>query len=89
MLAGGNCINWGDAARSSAATLFLEWGKIMANDPRLVKLAAHEIVDLLAIGAVTPVDLLDTLEARIAKVDPLVNALPTLCFDRARTHAHE
>ena len=61
----------------------------MANDQSLVKLAAHEIVDLLAIGAVTPIDLLDTLEARIAKVDPLVNALPSLCFDRARTHAQE
>ena len=27
------------------------------------------------------------LEARIAEVDGQVNALPTLCFDRARTHA--
>ena len=74
---------------SCAAKLLCKLGTIMANDPSLVKLEAHEIVDLLAIGAVTPVDLLDTLEARIAKVDPLVNALPTVCFDRARTHAHE
>ena len=27
------------------------------------------------------------LEKRIAEVDGKVNALPTLCFDRARTHA--
>ncbi len=38
-------------------------------------------------GDVTPLDLLDTLEKRIAAVDDKVNALPTLCFDRARNHA--
>ena len=32
-------------------------------------------------------DLLDALERRIAEVDPKVNALPTLCLDRARQHA--
>jgi amidase len=36
---------------------------------------------------VTPLDLLDVLEARIKAVDGQVNALPTLCFDRAREHA--
>ena len=61
----------------------------MANDPSLIALSAHEIVDLLRIGAVTPLDLLDTLEARIAKVDPALNALPTLCFERAHMHARE
>lgn len=61
----------------------------MANDPSLLPLSAHEIVDLLRIGAVTPLDLLDTLEARIAKVDPAINALPTLCFERAHMHARE
>ncbi len=34
-----------------------------------------------------PLDLLDVLEKRIAEVDGKVNALPTLCFDRARSHA--
>ena len=38
-------------------------------------------------GEVTPLDLLDVLEKRIAEVDGKVNALPTLCFDRARKHA--
>ena len=36
----------------------------------------------------TPLDLLEVLEKRIAEVDGPVNALPTLCFDRARKHAH-
>jgi amidase len=38
-------------------------------------------------GEVTPHDLLDALERRIADVDGKINALPTLCFDRARGHA--
>src|SRR5262249_3486511 len=44
-------------------------------------------VDRLRRGEVTPHALLDALEARIAAVDGDVNALPTLCFDRARAHA--
>jgi amidase len=36
---------------------------------------------------VTPLDLLVVLEKRIAEVDDKVNALPILCFDRARKHA--
>jgi len=59
----------------------------MANDPQLIEKTAIEIIDLLQAGQVTPVDLLDTLEARIGVVDGQVNALPTLCFDRAREHA--
>ena len=53
----------------------------------LITLEAVEIVRLLGTGAVTPHDLLDALEDRIALVDPLINALPTRCFDRARAHA--
>ena len=40
-------------------------------------------------GEISPLDCLDALEARIAQVDSKVNALPTLCFDRARKHARE
>lgn len=58
----------------------------MAVDEGLVKKTAVEIVNLLKRGEVTPADLLDTLEARVAAVDDKVNALPTLCFDRARSH---
>ncbi|KIZ35087.1 MULTISPECIES: amidase family protein [Rhodopseudomonas] len=61
----------------------------MAVDPKLIKETACAVVDKLNAGDVTPLDLLDLLEARIAEVDGAVNALPTLCFDRARQHAAE
>jgi amidase len=59
----------------------------MASDQGLVRATACTIVDRLNSGEVTPLDLLDVLEQRIAEVDGKVNALPTLCFDRARAHA--
>lgn len=59
----------------------------MADAASLTKLSACEVVDLLQRGEVTPLDCLDALEARIAAVDGVVNALPTLYFDRARDHA--
>ena len=59
----------------------------MGSDQGLVRATACAIVDKLNSGEVTPLDLLDVLEKRIAEVDGKVNALPTLCFDRARTRA--
>ena len=56
-------------------------------DQGLVRETACAIVGKLNAGEVTPLDLLDVLEKRIAEVDGKVNALPTLCFDRARDHA--
>jgi amidase len=56
-------------------------------DMSLVKQTATALVAGLKKGEITPHDLLEVLEARIAKVDGKVNALPTLCFDRARAHA--
>src|ERR1700739_178944 len=56
-------------------------------DQGLVKETACGAVAKLKAGEVTPLDLLDVLEKRIAEVDGRVNALPTLCFDRARDHA--
>jgi amidase len=53
----------------------------------LIRKSATEILALLRRGEVSPLDLLDALESRIAAVDPLVCALPTLCFDRARDRA--
>jgi amidase len=50
-------------------------------------MTACAVVEKLNAGDVTPLDLLDVLERRIAEVDGKVNALPTLCFDRARTRA--
>ena len=56
-------------------------------DQGLVRASACAIVGKLEAGDLTPLDLLDVLESRIAEVDCKVNALPTLCFERARTHA--
>jgi amidase len=56
-------------------------------DQELVRETACAIVGRLKAGDVTPLDLLDVLEQRIAEVDGKVNALPILCFDRARDHA--
>lgn len=53
----------------------------------LTRLSACEVVDLLSRGDVTPFDLLDAAEQRIEETDGVLNALPTLCFDRARKHA--
>src|ERR1700730_13228125 len=59
----------------------------MPSHSELIKTDTVTLVGLLQRGEVTPHDLLDALEARIAAVDGRVNALPTLCFDRARAHA--
>ncbi|MGP9811727.1 amidase [Rhodopseudomonas sp. NSM] len=61
----------------------------MAAHHELIQATACRIVDQLRSGEVTPLDLLDALERRISEVDGAVNALPTLCFDRARRHAAE
>ncbi|MDE0148565.1 MAG: amidase family protein [Rhodospirillaceae bacterium] len=53
----------------------------------LWKKTATETVALLKAGAVSPAELLDVLRARIEAVDGAVNALPTLCRDRAEAAA--
>ena len=57
------------------------------SDQDLIRNSACEVVGKLKSGEVTPLDLLDVLEKRIAEVDGKVNALPILCFGRAREHA--
>ena len=59
----------------------------MSSDQALIRSTACEVVDQLNSGDITPLDLLDALEKRIAEVDGKTNALPTLCLDRARDHA--
>jgi amidase len=61
----------------------------MPNANSLIARSAAEVVELLRLGAVTPHDCLDALETRIGEVDGAVNALPTLCFERARKAADE
>ncbi len=53
----------------------------------LIELSALDVVARLRSGEVTPLDCLDALENRIALVNHDVNALVTLCFDRARANA--
>ena len=45
--------------------------------------SARAVVGLLRRNEISPRDVLASLEERIAAVDPKVNALPTLCFERA------
>lgn len=59
----------------------------MPISPDLYKLTATQAVRLLKSGKVSPRELLDAAEARIAAANPAINALPTLCFDRARQRA--
>jgi amidase len=59
----------------------------MPSDQALIRSTACAIVDRLNSGEVTPLDLLDALENRIAEIDGKTNALPILCFDRARAQA--
>ena len=53
----------------------------------LIRLTATEAVARLRRREVSPLELVEAAAARIAKVEPAVNALPTLCLDRARDHA--
>jgi amidase len=57
----------------------------MANE--LIGLTARQALDKLVRREITPLDLIDAAERRIAAVEPLINALPTLCLERARAHA--
>src|SRR5258708_7953490 len=56
----------------------------MTND--LWKLTAVDAVGLLKKREISPLDLIEASAKRIADVEPAVNALPTLCLDRARAH---
>ena len=59
----------------------------MASGDELVRLTAREAVRLLEAGEVSPLELIDAAAARIEAVEPAINALPTLCLDRARDFA--
>ncbi len=50
----------------------------------LIAKRAVEVVALLRGGEISPLDALAALESRIAEVDGEINALPTLCSERAR-----
>ncbi|HQU68675.1 MAG TPA: amidase family protein [Albidovulum sp.] len=55
----------------------------------LTAASAIEVTGLLRKGDVRPGELLDQIEARMNRVEPLLNALVSPCFDRARQHARQ
>ena len=59
----------------------------MATGGELWRLGAAEVVDLLRRREVSPLELVDASAERIAATDAHLNAIPTLCIDRARAHA--
>jgi amidase len=59
----------------------------MTSHNELINARATDLVARLRKDEITPLDLLEALEARIAAVDEKINALPILCFDRARDRA--
>jgi len=61
----------------------------VSSDQTLIHKTATEVVALLKSEEISCHDLLDALETRIAQVDTKVNALPTLCFERARKAADD
>ncbi|MBU8872626.1 amidase [Reyranella sp. MMS21-HV4-11] len=57
----------------------------MSNE--LWRLTAVEAVSRLRTKEITPLDLVEASARRMEEVEPAVNAMPTLCLDRARDHA--
>ena len=55
----------------------------------LIRKSACDIVALLQAGEISTDDTLDALAARIDVIEPEINALPTLCMERAREHAQQ
>ncbi len=53
----------------------------------LIRMTAREVASRLARKEITPLDLVEASARRIAAVEPALNALPTLCIERARDHA--
>ena len=55
----------------------------------LHRLTARQAVDLVRRREVSPLELIDAAELRIHEVEGTLNAVPTLCFARARSHAKQ
>lgn len=56
------------------------------HDP-LWRQSAVSVVELLRRGEVSPMELVDEATRRIERMEPHINAMPTLCLERAREHA--
>jgi amidase len=55
----------------------------------LIRLTARKAVDLLKRGEISPMELIDAAALRISETDNAINAMPILCFERARNHAEK
>ncbi|MBI36725.1 MAG: amidase [Alphaproteobacteria bacterium] len=55
----------------------------MTGDVELTNLTAQKAVELLKLGEIVPSELVDAVAKRIEEVNCQVNALPTLCLDKA------
>lgn len=55
----------------------------------LYKLTARQMVELLRTRQVSPLEAVDASVARIEETDSSLNAMPTLCVERAREHAEK
>src|ERR1044071_1776517 len=53
----------------------------------LWRMSAVEAVARLRKGEISPLELVEASAQRIGEIEPAVNALPTLCLERAREHA--
>ena len=53
--------------------------------PDLCCYEAHEVVEMLQSGEVSPTELIDAALKRVSQTGPLINATPTICEERART----
>ena len=53
----------------------------------LIKKCASEIKEMLSKGEVTPVELVEASANRIAQIEPEINAMPTLCVEKALDRA--
>jgi amidase len=53
----------------------------------LVRLTATEAVELLERGKVSPLEMVEAAARRIEQTNPAINAMATLCLDRARERA--
>src|SRR5690242_4929444 len=53
----------------------------------LWRMSGVEAVARLRKGEISPLELVEASAQRIGEIEPAVNALPTLCLDRAREHA--
>ena len=53
----------------------------------LYKLSALDTIEKLKSKEISPLDCIDSLIDRIQKIDNNINALPTLCIERAKDHA--